>query len=135
MHILLFSKAIYDNIRAPMAYDEYMAERIRHFLKDRNTGFEEKKMFAGLCFMVEGKMFCGIHFDKKKNTDLLMARVGEAASKSAMKRTGCHPMDFTGRPMKGYVFVTPDGYDSDSDLEFWLDLCLQFNPEARSSKK
>ena len=70
-------------------------------------------MFAGLCFMIDEKMACGIHYDKKKETDLLMARIGAAASEKVMERTGCHPMDFTGRPMRGYVFITPDGFDSE----------------------
>ena len=52
-----------------------------------------------------------------------------------MERTGCHPMDFTGRPMKGYVFVTPEGYDSVDDLEYWINLILAFNPFAKQSKK
>ncbi len=118
-----------------MAYDEYMADRIRRILNERKAIFYEKKMFAGLCFMVEDKMCCGIHFDKKKDTDLLMARIGEEASPEVMKREGCHPMDFTGRPMKGYVFVTPDGYDSDKDLEHIVELCLGFNPLAKASIK
>ena len=118
-----------------MAYDEYMADRVRQIFTEKKVNFVEKKMFAGLCFMVDDKMCCGIHFDKKKNTDLLMARIGEAASEEAMKREGCHPMDFTGRPMKGYVFVTPDGYDSDEDLAYWIQLCVNFNPLAKASKK
>lgn len=118
-----------------MAYDEFLADRIRQIMKEKQANYFEKKMFSGLCFMVDDKMCCGIHFDKKKNTDLLMARIGEEASAEAMKREGCHPMDFTGRPMKGYVFVTPDGFDSDDDLAYWLQLCLDFNPLAKASKK
>jgi len=119
-----------------MAYDEFLADRLRQLLKEKaKVPYFEKNMFAGLCFMVDEKMCFGIHFDKKKNTDLLMARIGEGASEEAMKRTGCHPMDFTGRPMKGYVFITPDGFDSDEDLAYWVDLCLAFNPLAKASKK
>lgn len=84
--------------------------------------------------MVNDKMCCGIHFDKKKNTDLLMARVGEKAYPEALKNRHCQPMDFTGRPMKGFVFIIPDGYDLDKDLEYWVQLCLDFNPEAKSHK-
>lgn len=118
-----------------MAYDELLADRIRQQLKEKGTSFSEKRMMGGLCFMVDDKMCCGIHFDKKKNTDLLMARIGEDATPQAMEKDGCHPMDFTGRPMKGYVFVSPKGFDLDSDLEYWIQLCLQFNPLAKSSKK
>lgn len=118
-----------------MAYDEFMADRIRQAFKEKNTAFSEKKMFGGLCFMVNEKMCCGVHYDKKKETDLLMARIGEAAHDAALDREGCHPMDFTGRPMKGYVFVTPDGFDTDDDLAYWVQLCLDFNPLAKASKK
>ena len=118
-----------------MAYDEFLGDRIRNAFSDRKVAFYEKKMFSGLCFMVDDKMCCGIHFDKKKKTDLLMARIGEEAANDAMKREGCHPMDFTGRPMKGYVFVTPDGFDTDEDLLYWIDLCVDFNPLAKASKK
>lgn len=118
-----------------MAYDEFLADRVRAAFKEQQTDFQEKKMFGGLCFMVDDKMCCGVHFDKKKETDLLMARIGEAASEDALTRTGCHPMDFTGRPMKGYVFVTPDGFDNDEDLAYWIGLCVAFNPLAKASKK
>lgn len=118
-----------------MAYDEYLAERIEQLLKEKKVAFNAKRMMGGLCFMVDDKMCCGIHFDKKKNTDLLMARVGESAAEMALKKEGALPMDFTGRPMKGYVFVTPDGFDTEEDLESWIDLCLAFNPLAKASKK
>jgi len=118
-----------------MAYDEFLADRLRNIFLQSKADFYEKKMFAGLCFMVDDKMCCGIHYDKKKQTDLLMARIGEEASVEAMQREGCHPMDFTGRPMKGYVFVTPDGFDSEDDLAHWVGLCLAFNPLAKASKK
>ncbi len=118
-----------------MAYDEYLADRIRLVFNEKRVEALEKKMMGGLCFMVDDKMCCGIHFDKKKETDLLMARIGEEASISALEHEHCHPMDFTGRPMRGYVFITPDGFDTDADLEHWLQLCLNFNPIAKSSKK
>lgn len=118
-----------------MAYDEYIADRIRNAFNALGCPYIERKMFSGLCFMVDDKMCCGIHYDKKKETDLLMARIGTDASEDAMKREGCHPMDFTGRPMKGYVFVTPDGFDTEEDLLHWIGLCVQFNPLAKASKK
>lgn len=118
-----------------MAYDEYLADRIRKAFNELKAKPLEKKMMGGLCFMVDGKMCCGIHFDKKKQTDLLMARIGEAACEKAMKKKGCHPMDFTGRPMRGYVFVSPDGFDKDRDLKYWIGLCMAFNPLAKASKK
>ena len=118
-----------------MAYDEYQVERISNCLKEKRIAFFTKKMFGGMLFMVDDKMFCGVHFDKKRQTDLLMARIGEEATAEALLKEGCHPMDFTGRPMRGYVFVTPDGYDTDDDLAYWIDLCYAFNPLAKASKK
>jgi hypothetical protein len=118
-----------------MAYDEYLADRITQILNSKKVAFEAQKMMGGLCYMVDDKMCCGIHFDKKKNMDLLMARIGAPASIEALQRNGCHPMDFTGRPMKDYVFVSSEGFDLDSDLEHWIGLCLTFNPIAMSSKK
>ena len=118
-----------------MAYDEYLGDRIRQIIQSMHVDFFEKKMMGGLLFMVNDKMFCGIHFSKKKNTHLLMVRIGKEATINALTKTGCQPMDFTGRPMKGFAFVTPEGYDNDEDLEFWMQRCLDFNPEAKISKK
>jgi len=118
-----------------MAYDPYTADRITVFFKKAKVGFYKKPMMGGLVFMVDNKMCCGIMYNKKKETDLLMARIGPEAMDNALQRDGCVPMDFTGRPMKGYVFVTPDGYDLEEDLNYWLHLCLAFNPLAKASRK
>lgn len=118
-----------------MAFDEYQADRIKQILNEKKVMFEARKMMGGLCFMVDDKMLCGTHTDKKSDANLLMARVGPDVYESVLNREGAQPMDFTGRPMKGYVFVTPEGYDRDEDLEFWLQKCLDFNPLAKSSKK
>lgn len=112
-----------------MAYDEFLEERMTTVLKQKKVSFEAKKMMGGLCYMVDDKMCVGI----VKNE--IMARIGEAAYEEALKRPGCKQMDFTGRPMKGYVFIGPDGYDLDSDLAHWIQLALDFNPLAKSSKK
>lgn len=85
--------------------------------------------------MVDGKMACGIHFDKKRQIDLMMARVGPDRYEALLDHSHTFPMDFTGRPMRGYVFISSEGYDSDEDLEFWLDQVLAFNPLAKASKK
>ena len=118
-----------------MAYDPYQAERVRRSFKDRKLFVEEKQMFGGLCFMLDGKMCCGLLYSKKRSTDLLMARVGPEAYDHCLEHKGAHPMDFTGRAMKGFVFVSPEGFDSESDLSFWIEACIAYNPEARSSKK
>lgn len=118
-----------------MAYDEYQAERITQILNAKKADFFSKKMMGGLCFMVDNKMLCGMHIDKKTGGNLLMARVGTAVYEEVLELPGAMPMDFTGRPMKGYVFVTPEGCDRDEDLEFWIQKCLDFNPDAKASKK
>ena len=118
-----------------MAYDEYFADRIRNQLKEKHSHFSELKMMGGLCFKVNDKMLCGIHLDKKYGDNLFMARIGEKAYLKELKKKHCLPMDFTGRPMRGYIFVTPEGFDKESDLSYYLDLCLDFNPMAKSSKR
>lgn len=118
-----------------MAFDEFLADRIRRIIKEKNVVFSEMNMMGGLCFKVDEKMLCGIHIDKKYGDSLLMARIGEEAYDHEITKEACLPMDFTGRPMKGYVFVTPDGFDLDNDLSYWIDLCLKFNPTAKASKK
>ncbi|MGY8968092.1 MAG: TfoX/Sxy family protein [Flavobacteriales bacterium] len=118
-----------------MAYDTYLAELIRQIFSDQRCTVIEKKMMGGLCFMLNNKMCCGIHFSKKKAIDLLMVRIGEEMAQEVSSREGCLPMDFTGRPMKGYIFVDPSGLDLDEDLNFWIDLCINFNTMAKASKK
>jgi TfoX/Sxy family transcriptional regulator of competence genes len=104
-----------------MAYDEYLAERIEKVLAEKNVPNEPKKMFGGIAYMINGKMCIGII----KNE--LMARVGPDFHKEALKKGEARTMDFTGKPMEGYVYVSPEGFDNDSQLEFWIDRCLEFN--------
>lgn len=111
-----------------MPFDEYLAERIRKVLDDKNVDFEAKKMMGGLTFMVGSKMCVGIVKDN------LMARIGPDAYFDALKIDGCSEMNFTGRAMKGYVFIDPIAVDMDADLEYWVQLCLDYNPMAKSSK-
>ena len=112
-----------------MAYHEQLAERIRRGFGRRNVTFEEKRMMGGLCFMVAAKMCVGV----EKNR--LMARIDPEAYDAALRRKGCVPMDFTGRPMRGFVFVNPTGLATDDELGHWLKLALDFNPKAKASKK
>jgi TfoX/Sxy family transcriptional regulator of competence genes len=102
-----------------MAYDEGLAERIRGVI-DGRSGVSEKKMFGGVAFLVHGNMFVGIVKDE------LMVRVGPEAHPAALKRPHVRPMDFTGKPMAGYVFVSPAGLDEDAELERWIDLGARF---------
>lgn len=118
-----------------MAYDQYLAERISNILKTKKSNYHSKAMMGGLCFLVDDKMLCGIHNDKKSGQPVLMARVGENSYEEHLQKEVCFPMDFTGRPMKGYIFVKSEGIDMDADLEYWIEQCLAFNPFAKSSKK
>ncbi|PLX82733.1 MAG: RNA methyltransferase [Desulfuromonas sp.] len=112
-----------------MAYDEHLADRIRQVFDECHVATEEKRMMGGLCFMVNGKMCAGIVNER------LMARVDPTVYEQVLQREGAREMDFTGRPMRGFVFVEAEGIDEDEDLLFWLDLCLEYNPRARSSRK
>ena len=88
-----------------------------------------------MMFMVDNKMLCGMHIDKKTELNLLMAPIGEETYPESLNAEGVLPMDFTGRTMKGYIFIKPEAYDRQEDLEFWIQKCLDFNPLARASKK
>lgn len=79
--------------------------------------------------MVNEKMCVGVLDDK------LMARIDPEQQEQALTKKGCRRMDFTGRPMKGFLFIEPKGMDKDSDLEYWIEQCLEYNPKAKSSKK
>jgi len=110
-----------------MAYDEFLGDRIRQIMKTKNIDFFEKKMMGGLIFMVHEKMTLGIHLDKKYRDSLLMAKIGQESYQTEIEKEVCLPMDFTGRPMKGYIFITPEGFDTEEQLEYWIDLAIKFN--------
>lgn len=112
-----------------MAYNKFLQDRIAQSLRDKGVKFYEKNMFGGLTFMVDDKMCLGIIKDE------MMARVNPEIAEEALKREGCKVMDFTGRPMKGYLMIEPIGYDMDEDLDYFIQLALDFNPLAKSSKK
>ena len=118
-----------------MAFNEKTAQRIREILLSKGADFTEKKMFSGICFMVDNKMCCGTHIDKKTEEEYLLCRIGEKAYEKALEIDNVIPMDFTGRSMKGYIFVVGEGIKSKKDLSYWLQLCLDFNPLAKASKK
>lgn len=110
-----------------MGYSEPLAEKIRATLQGKRV--EEKKMMGGLTFMVNGKMCVGVLKDE------LMVRLDPALHETALAKKGCREMDFTGRPMRGFVFVSPKGTASKKDLSHWLGLALDFNKQAKASKK
>lgn len=111
-----------------MAYNEKLAGRIREELSGIRK-VEEKKMMGGLTFMVNSKMCVGIANDD------LMVRIDPEQYERALDKKGCREMDFTGRPMKGFVFVGPEGTEGKKDLSYWIGLALEFNKKAKASKK
>lgn len=102
-----------------MAYDETLASRIRQVLKGRDD-VAERKMFGGLTFMVGGRMACGVVHDD------LMVRVGPDDHDAAMREPHVRPMDFTGRPSRGMVYVAPAGIAADADLARWVERGVAF---------
>jgi len=102
-----------------MPYDARLVERIRPLLCG-NYSAAETKMFGGLAFMVNGHMCCGVSGEN------LVVRTGPAGFEEAIARPYARPMDFTGRPMKGFVYVSPAGYSSDRDLRTWVQRGLDF---------
>lgn len=112
-----------------MAYNENLADRVRDIISLTHKITEEKKMFGGLCFMVNNKMCVGVEQER------LMVRLDPAVYDQVMKKDGVKPMDFTGKIMKGYVFVDIDVLKSKKELSYWVNLALEFNKIAKSSKK
>lgn len=102
-----------------MAYDEGLAHRVREALGHR-PDLSERRMFGGLCFMLGGNMCCGIVGDD------LMLRVGPTRYEEALSRAHAREMDFTGRALKGMVYVDPEGLAEDADLGRWLELGVAF---------
>ncbi len=102
-----------------MAYDEALARRV-HSILTPGVDVVEKKMFGGLAFMVNGNMSVGV------NQESLMVRVGKEGYEDALAQPHARPMDFTGRPMRGFVYVDPEGLVSDTDLEGWVERSLTF---------
>ncbi len=111
-----------------MAYNEKLADRIRIRLSEIPR-VEEKFMFGGVCFMLKGKMCIGVAKDE------MMCRIDPEGYEAALGKKGCREMVFTGRPMKGYVFVSEEGMKSKKDFDYWINLCLEFNHKAKASRK
>lgn len=118
-----------------MAYKEATLERIKQVFYDKGVDFTEKKMFSGVCIMVDDKMCIGTHIDKKTGEDFMLCRMSEEDCKKALKNPHVIPMEFTGKAMKGYVFVKGPGFKTQKELAGWIQQCLDFNPKAKSSKK
>lgn len=112
-----------------MAYNEKLADRVRELIAATHNISEEKKMFGGLCFMVDDKMCLGVENDR------MMVRLDPAKFDEVIEMEGCGPMDFTGKVMKGFVFVDINALKTKKQLNFWVQLALEYNKIAKASKK
>jgi TfoX/Sxy family transcriptional regulator of competence genes len=111
-----------------MAYDTKLAERIRESLSSLKR-IDEKKMMGGLSFLYNGKMCVGIIKDE------MMCRIDPEIHEAAIEKKGCRTMDFTKKPMKGWVMIDQNGMKNKKDFDYWIGLALEFNKKAKASKK
>ncbi len=111
-----------------MAYNEKLNDRIREAVANL-PNVEEKHMFGGTCFMVNGKMCIGVVKDE------MMCRIDPNLYEEALEKKGCREMVFTGKPMRGYVFVNEEGMKTKKEFDYWVNHCLEFNKKAKASKK
>ena len=102
-----------------MAYDLKLAERVARLLKGRKR-IIQRQMFGGVCFLLNGHMCCGVESRR------LMVRVGPEQYNAALGKRHARPMDFTGRPLNGFVFVMPEGVRSREALKGWVDLGVRY---------
>ena len=109
-------------------YNEALANRVRQKIASLSN-VEEKEMMGGLTFMYNDKMCIGIIKDE------LMCRIDPALHESYVEKTGCRTMDFTNRPMKGYIMIDETGMTTQKDFDYWIDLAIDFNKRAKSSKR
>ena|ERR1043166_4700051 len=112
-----------------MSFNEKLADRTREIIAETHKKVEEKRMFGGLCFMVNDKMCVGVEKER------LMVRLDPAKYEEVIEKEGCAPMDFTGKIMKGFVFVDINALNTRKKLEYWIKLALDFNKFAKSSRK
>jgi TfoX/Sxy family transcriptional regulator of competence genes len=111
-----------------MAFNEKLNDRIREALVNL-PNVEEKHMFGGTCYMVNGKMCVGVVKDE------MMCRIDPEKYEEVLEKTGCREMVFTGKPMKGYVYVSEEGMKTKKEFDCWINLCLEFNSKAKAAKK
>ncbi|GGG95684.1 RNA methyltransferase [Parapedobacter pyrenivorans] len=113
-----------------MAYGIELAQRVRDYLRNvPNVTIEEKKMFGGLAFLVNGKMCINV-------TGVgLMCRYDKQQARAIAKRLGYRPMIMNGKNLPGYCYVSPEGFVNPDDFSFWVELCLAFNEKAKAAKR
>ena len=111
-----------------MAYNTKLADRIRESLMNL-PDVEEKEMFRGMCFMVNGKMCVCVSGDE------MLCRIGSAQMETALDEKNCRQMVMRGKPAKDFVFVPEESFKNQKDYDYWIKLSLDFNPFAKASKK
>ena len=113
-----------------MAYNTQLADRLREILaQEPHLQIEEKKMFGGLAFMVNGKMCINVSGDN------LMCRYDPNLKGEVAEKIGYLPVIMKGNEISGYCYVEPEGFRKKTDFDYWVNLCLDFNDRAKSSKK
>ena len=126
---LLIYTFMFNILPFSMAYNEQLADRVREIMATTHKNVEEKRMFGGLCFMVNSKMCLGVEQER------LMVRLDPAKYDEVLEKEGATPMDFTGKIMKGYVFVDVDALKTNQQLGYWVKLALEYNKIAKASRK
>ena len=111
-----------------MAYNEKLNDRIREAMSSLKK-VEEKHMFGGVCYMLNGKMCVGVVKEE------MMCRIDPAIHEKMLEKRGCRTMDFTKKPMRGYVFISEEGMKTKKEFDHWISLCIDFNKNAKASKK
>lgn len=112
-----------------MAANEQLANRVREMLAEHTDNITEKKMFGGICFMVDDKMCVAV------SKDHLMVRLDPAIYDAAVEENGCRPMVLGDRAMKGYVRVDEEVLHTQKQLAHWVNRGLAYNQFAKASKK
>lgn len=111
-----------------MAYNEKLTNRVREALKGI-AKVDEKKMFRGITFMVDGKMCISVGDTR------IMCRIDPSLHEEAIKKKGCRTVEMRGRPYAGFVYVDEESIKAKKDFDYWVGLALAFNKYAKASKK
>lgn len=112
-----------------MPYNEYLADRVKMVFREKHVNAEIKRMFGGLCFLVDDKLCCGVFKEE------LMVRIAPENEDEYLQNEDCRMMDEVKHSMKGFLMISPEAIDMDDDLDKWITRCLEFNPRAKASKK
>ena len=112
-----------------MAYNRHLADKITNIIASSTSNFYEKEMMGGITWMVDEKMCISIFKEE------LMVRINLDETDELLQRIGARQMIHGNKPAKGYLTIAPLGFDSDDDLGFWVEKCLEHNPKVKASKK